>query len=138
MAKAKQSGDGGGKTTNTNAKLEKQLRKATEAAKQLAQQPIVSELAVAALTAAAASLAANTKAGRATRRETAELASDAVKETSAIGSAVKQVLLDAARSLLDNLEQGSGSKRGRDDEERLAVAGPAEGGATKGGKKKRG
>lgn len=84
-------------------KIPKGLRKAGEAAKDLAQQPVISELVAAALTAAAASLS-ETKTAKAARRETADAASDTMKEVSAIGSAVKRVLLDAARELLDSID----------------------------------
>ena len=83
-------------------KIPKKLRKAGSAAMDLAQQPIVGELVAAALTAAAASLMKDTKAGKAVRREAADATSGTIREASAIGTAVKQVLLDAARELLDS------------------------------------
>jgi hypothetical protein len=91
-------------------KIPKGLRKAGEAAVDLAQQPVVGEFVAAALTAAAASLMADSKAGKAVRHEAADAASDTLKQASAIGSAVKKVLLEAARELLDNFEQATPEK----------------------------
>jgi hypothetical protein len=85
-------------------KIPKKLRKAGSAAMDLAQQPIVGELVAAALTAAAASLMKDTKAGKTVRREAADATSETIREASAIGTAVKQVLLDAARELLDSFQ----------------------------------
>jgi len=101
-------------------KIPKKLRKAGSAAMDLAQQPIVGELVAAALTAAAASLMKDTKAGRAVRREAADATSEGIKEASAIGTAVKQVLLDAARELLDSFENAQ-------PERVLAKSGPKKG-----------
>jgi erythromycin esterase-like protein len=91
-------------------KIPKKLRKAGSAAMDLAQQPIVGELVAAALTAAAASLMKDTKAGKAVRREASDAASETVREASAIGTAVKQVLLDAAREMLDSFEDAKPEK----------------------------
>lgn len=88
-------------------KIPKGVRKAGKAAAELAQQPVVGEFVAAALTAAAASLMAQTKAGKAVRREASDSASETVKEASAIGAAVKKALLDAARELLDSIEDGA-------------------------------
>jgi hypothetical protein len=82
------------------------LRQAGDAARELMQQPVVSELVAAALTAAAASLA-NPRVRSEARDEAAELASD----TAAIGASVKRALLDAARSLLDRLDDSVPSER---------------------------
>ncbi len=90
-------------------KIPKGLRKAGKAASEFAQQPAVGEFVAAALTAAAASLVAQSKAGKAVRRETADAASEGVKEASAIGAAVKRALLDAARELLDSMEDSAPS-----------------------------
>ncbi|HEV2079246.1 MAG TPA: hypothetical protein VGR19_05040 [Allosphingosinicella sp.] len=99
-------------------KIPKGVRKAGKAAAELAQQPVVGEFVAAALTAAAASLMAQTKTGKAVRRQAADWASETVEEAPAIGAAVKRALLDAARELLDSLEDpepgeplaGSGAK----------------------------
>lgn len=91
-------------------KIPKGLRKAGEAAVDLAQQPAVGEFVAAALTAAAASLMADSKAGKAVRREAADGASESLKEASAIGSAVKKVLLEAAREMLDSFENAAPEK----------------------------
>jgi hypothetical protein len=91
-------------------KIPKKLRKAGSAAMDLAQQPIVGDLVAAALTAAAASLMKDTKAGKAVRREASDAASGTVREASAIGTAVKQVLLDAAREMLDSFEDAKPEK----------------------------
>ena len=91
-------------------KIPKKLRKAGSAAMDLAQQPIVGELVAAALTAAAASLMKETKAGKAARREAAEATSETVREASAVGTAVKQVLLEAARELLAGFAEAKPEK----------------------------
>ena len=88
-------------------KIPKGVRKAGKAAAELAQQPIVGEFVAAALTAAAASLVAQSKAGKAVRSEAADSASETVKEASAIGAAVKRALLDAARELLDSMDDAA-------------------------------
>lgn len=91
-------------------KVPKALRKAGEAAAGLAQQPVVGEFVAAALTAAAASLMADTKTAKTVKREGADAASDTVKQASAIGSAVKKVLMEAARELLDSFEDKQPAK----------------------------
>ena len=91
-------------------KIPKQLRKAGKAAMDLAQQPVVGEFVAAALTAAAASLMKDTKAGKAVRRETSDAAEEGAEQVSAIGGAVKKALLDAARELLDSMEDTAPEK----------------------------
>jgi hypothetical protein len=91
-------------------KIPKKLRKAGSAAMDLAQQPIVGEFVAAALTAAAASLMKDSKAGRTVRREASDATSETIREASAIGAAVKQVLLDAAREMLDSFEDARPGK----------------------------
>jgi hypothetical protein len=91
-------------------KVPKKLRKAGSAAMDLAQQPIVGEFVAAALTAAAASLMKDSKAGRAVRREASDATSETIREASAIGAAVKKVLLDAAREMLDSFEDAKPEK----------------------------
>jgi len=88
-------------------KIPKGLRKAGKAASEFAQQPAVGEFVAAALTAAAASLVAQSRAGKAVRREASDAASEGVKEASAVGAAVKRALLDAARELLDSMEDAA-------------------------------
>ncbi|HEX8214378.1 MAG TPA: hypothetical protein VF582_02785 [Allosphingosinicella sp.] len=105
-------------------KIPKKLRKAGSAAMDLAQQPIVGEFVAAALTAAAASLMKDSKGGRTVRREAADATSDTIREASAIGAAVKQVLLDAARELLDSFEDSRPEKV-------LAKSGPKKAGRKK-------
>lgn len=90
-------------------KVPKELRKAGEAAAEWARGPVISELAAAAMMAAAASLADGKKA-RDARREAGDLASETVKEATAVGTAVKKILIDAARTLLDNYENGGKSE----------------------------
>ena len=92
-------------------KIPKGLRKAGAAAAELAQQPVVGEFVAAALTAAAASLMADTKAAKKVRDEGGEAASDTMKQASAVGAAVKKVLLEAARELLDSFEDAAPVKR---------------------------
>ena len=92
-------------------KVPKKLRKAGSAAMDLAQQPVVGEFVAAALTAAAASLMKDTKVGKAVQRQASDAGSEAVKDASAIGSAVKRALLDAARDLLDKLDDKVPEKR---------------------------
>jgi hypothetical protein len=99
-------------------KIPKELRKAGQAAAEWVRGPVISEIAAAAMMAAAASLA-DSKKGRTVRRDAADLASESVREASAVGTAVKRALIDAARSLLDDYEGGSkpaakaqGAKRG--------------------------
>ena len=104
-------------------KVPKKLRKAGSAAMDLAQ-PVIGEVVAAALTAAAASLLKDTKVGKTVRRETAEAGSETVREASAIGAAVKKVLLDAARELLDSLEETKPGKV-------LSKSGPKKGGGRK-------
>ena len=91
-------------------KIPKSLRKAGAAAAELAQQPVVGEFVAAALTAAAASLIADTKTGRKVREEGADAASDTVKQASAVGGAVRKVLLEAARELLESFAEAQPEK----------------------------
>lgn len=98
------------------AKVPKELRKAGNAARKLARQPVVSELVAAALTAAAASLAQG-RTGRAVRRETGEAAAEVAKTGAAAGEAVKRALLDAARTLLDTIDDAaSGATKGKGED----------------------
>ena len=96
----------------SGVKIPKELRKAGEAAAEWARGPVISEIAAAAMMAAAASLA-DGKRRRAVSREAGEAADATVKEVTAVGSAVKKVLIDAARTLLDNYENGGGAQSGR-------------------------
>lgn len=115
-------------------KIPKSVREAGAAAKEFAQQPVVSDLVVAALTAAATSLA-QTQAAKAAGDATADAASETVEHASAIGAAVKRVLLDAARELLDNLDDAVES--GEKTLARSAPDKPKSGSKPKGGKKKK-
>ena len=90
-------------------KAAKQLRKAGDAAVKLAQQPVVSELVAAALTAAAASLS-QTRAAKNAARQASDAAEGAARETAAISQAVKRALVDAARSLLDEFDDSPREK----------------------------
>jgi len=91
-------------------KIPKKLRKTGGAALKLAQQPAVGEFVAAALTAAATSLMAETKAGKVVRRGTADAAAEGSREVTAIGGAVKRALLQAARELLDKLDDAAPEK----------------------------
>ncbi|HWH17269.1 MAG TPA: hypothetical protein VNT77_02895 [Allosphingosinicella sp.] len=93
-------------------KVPKELRKVGNAARSLAKQPVISELVAAALTAAAASLTAQNKAARSVRRTAEDLTSETVRETAAIGATVKRALLDAARDLIDSLDEKPASADG--------------------------
>lgn len=84
-------------------KVPKKLRRATDKVQALASNPIVSEVVATALIAAAASLA-ETKAGKKARREAGDAAEALAGEGAAIGASVKKALLDAARSLIDTIE----------------------------------
>ncbi|MBA3676689.1 MAG: hypothetical protein H0W74_04715 [Sphingosinicella sp.] len=90
-------------------KIPKELRKAGEAAAEWARGPVISEIAAAAMMAAATSLASSRK-GQAARRGAGDLASETIKEATAVGTAVKLILIDAARTLLDGYEGGGKSE----------------------------
>ena len=109
------------------------LKKAGKAAKELMQQPIVTELVAAALTAAAASLA-NKKTRAAATREVGE----ATEEVAAIGASVKRALLDAARSLLDSLDEKPPAEKTLARIEPAAPAETTNGGGGKGKGRKKG
>ena len=89
-------------------KVPKELRKAGSVARDLAQSPIVGEAVSAALLAAAASLT-SAKVRSKAKAGAADLASGTAYEAGAIGQTVKKALIDAARQLLDDFEQGSRS-----------------------------
>ena len=139
MAKDKQGNDNGGGSAGKGAKVSKKLKKAGDAAVKIAQQPVISDLVAAALTAAAASLT-QTKAAKAASREAGEAAEGAARETAAIGRAVKRALLDAARSLLDEFEDKPGEKQLRRSEPGIAAIEAPAGGQKegKGGGKRQG
>lgn len=87
-----------GKSGGKGKAVTKQLRKAGDAAVQLARQPVVSDLVATALTGAAASLSSNKQKG-------------AAGTGSAVGAGVKRILLDAARELLNKFEQSAPAER---------------------------
>lgn len=122
--------DKAGKKGAKGAGVTRSLRKAGTAASDLARQPVVGEFVAAALTAAAQSLVKDNEAGKANGRAAPNSggpgASDVSGVGAAVGAAVKKALLDAARQLLDNLEEAGADKA------------PAQGGAGKSGTGKSG
>ena len=96
-------------------KLPKALRKFGDEAVKLAKQPVVSEIAAAALLAAAAALRDNKNfkatakaagdAGEAAARDAGEAAQQAGRDAAKIGDALRTLALDLARTTLDRVEE---------------------------------
>lgn len=84
-------------------KVPKDLRKKAKVALGLAENPIVRELAAAALTAAAGALAASGQGKRAGAKA-ADQAGEAANEAKRAGSALKAAATDIALSMLDAFE----------------------------------
>ena len=89
-------------------KLPKQLRKAGHLAMDLAREPVVSEVVAAALLSAAAALRGNKKAARAVGAAGGEVlqgATEATKQASKVGDALRDLAIDLARRTLDNWDR---------------------------------
>ena len=90
-------------------KVEKKFRKATEKAAKLASNPIVAEIASAALLAAAAALR-NPEKARSVAKAAGDELSGAARTVSKQGGAFWGLALDIARRSVDALAQDQGGK----------------------------